>query len=172
MNTKKQIFKKAVAFFAIVATLLIGGCSKSDSNGDNNSEDTYTVPVTMTLAGETVTSTISVYKGVGNFNCNTIAMQATADSPQFSFGINYFAKEGSTIDGPRNACDKTTIQAGKGLVANRYDCYSKATSQGTLSLSGKTYTLTCNVYADRNANDTAAGNIEKTYVLTATWTRP
>jgi Family of unknown function (DUF6252) len=36
MNTKKQIFKKAIAFFALATILLTTACSKSDSN-DNNS---------------------------------------------------------------------------------------------------------------------------------------
>jgi hypothetical protein len=160
-------------FLAILITTVITSCSKSDSNGGNdNVEDFYTVPVTMTLAGETVTSTISVRRGQGNNNCNVNALQGVADDTKYSFTLNNFVKEGSTIDGARAVCDKPTLEVGKGLVANRYDCYSKATTPGTLTLSGKVYMLTCNVYADRNANDTAAGNIETTYVLTATWTKP
>ncbi len=164
------ISSKTTLLFAtlsiILTSVLCISCKKTETiTVDGDIPDLYSVPITMTLDGVTATSTFNAYLGFGNNNCQVKAMQGGADSPNFTFTINNFSKSGSTINGNRAVCDKTTIEVLKGNFSNGLDCYTKESDPGSLTLSGKTYTLKCKVYGEVN-------NVSVGYLLTATWTVP
>ena len=173
MKTFNQ-FKKMTAFLLTISGLF--GCSNSDSNenSENNSQSNfYKVPVVITYKGQTLNSNIAVLNGVLNNNCDGTGWTANTDrNPTCYFELNSFNPNGGAVNGGMNSCDKPNVELTKDLNAT---CYSKNNDDGTLVLSGKTYTLKCNTYIreDIDANGNVDGILaEVKYPFTAVWTKP
>jgi hypothetical protein len=177
MNTKKQIFKKAVAFFVIATILLTIGCSKNDSNvNDNNSNNYYQMQATVTYRGSSFVTEGAVTYSLRNNNCPGQAWGMTCGkfSDPIDIQLFTFDPNGGVVNGGFRNCDRPSVEAstrfrgGGGL-------YSKRDENNSLTLSGKTYTLTCNIWIeeDEDINGIKDGvYADVKYPIKVVWTKP
>ena len=166
-------FKNALLIFALVITTL--SCSKKD---DNNVPATtgldYEVDCQYTINGTSYSgkaSYLNIPIGSSADGCEKSSFQITRSGSEDLITISSLRQNGGTFDSPNgnadSQCNKMGMRVATTLPGQPFQYYtSNIASSNVLTLSGKTYSLTCKVYYD-NANLSSVNT-----TVTATWTKP
>ncbi len=102
--------------------------------------------------------------------CEKSSFQITRSGSEDLINIGSLRQEGGTFDSPMgnadSQCNKMGIRVNCTLPGQPFQGYvSNIASSNVVTLSGKTYTLTCKVYYNTNLNSANT-------TVTATWTKP
>ncbi len=173
---KKTSQLKLILLSTVCFITSFSSCNKKSTSTNAEESNYYKVPITITFSGKTFTSQIGVLYGVQNNACAGNGWGATTDyNANCTFILNGFSVAGGAVNGGRSNCDRANVELSKGVNGNDGVCFSKRDDNGTLSLSGKTYTLSCSVwiYEDRDVNGVEDGiYADVEYPLKAVWTKP
>jgi hypothetical protein len=168
----KTTIKSAIVLFAIVLTIL--SCSKKDDAPSTSSESLdYTVDCiykigTTQYAGRASYLFIPIDSAPDR--CDKSSFQITRAGSDDLINIVSLKQNGGIFDSPMRTADTKCNKMGMEINAifggelKRYA--SVNATDNTLTLSGKTYTATCKVYAD---NYNLSSN---SVIISATWTKP
>lgn len=161
-------------FKIILLLLTFVSCSKFNSDTDNITTKTYTVPVELTINGVTRPSKITISDATPLGYCtNDFLLVTDTNVPYadaFDISMVHFKEAGFEFNGNETTIGEEQVNCNaKELVINGPNdtgYVSKAVGGGQVTVSGKNYTLTC--YAKNIITPT--DNV--IYNITATWTRP
>lgn len=162
---KTQINNTIKTTFLMLLSIAIFSCSKKDDEVTAPAAESYTVPVEITFKGVTHTSSIDVLVPDISINpCKTVWAIAEQKVGKLGFVIGNFNPAGGTIDKIIDpaGCTKMMFEGKLSDPEIGESEYSINTvGGGTITVVGKTYTMTCVVYRTVNPLN-----------VKAVWTKP
>lgn len=168
---KTQILKLVKKAFLMVATIAILSCSKKDDDAIQPSQF-YKASVEINFNNQVHTTTMNITKLDAGINvCNNIQAITEKQTDKFGFAIFNFNAAGGNLDGSDAAgqCGKMHFQ---GEIENpnagqpNFEFNNYVIDGGTVTLVGKTYTMTCKAFKKMATPDNTIYNIK------AVWTKP
>ena len=173
---KTQITKLIKTAFLMLVTIAFFSCSKKDDDSSQTATSglDYNVDCQYTINGISYSgkaSYLNIPIGSAADGCEKSSFQITRAGSDDLINIGSLRQEGGTFDSPMgnaaSQCNKMGMSVNCTLPGQPFQRYvSNIASSNLLTLSGKTYTLTCKVYYN-NTNLNSANT-----TVTATWTKP
>ena len=172
---KTQFSKFAKLAFFVITTISILSCSKSDDAAQPTTTGLdYDVDCQFTINGTSYSGKASYLNlpiGSAPDGCEKSSFQISRSGSDDLITIGSLRQNGGTFDSPMgnadSQCNKMGMSVNCTLPGQPFQRYvSNIASSNVVTLSGKTYSLTCKVYYN-NLNLNSANT-----TVTATWTKP